>query len=103
MDPEKLFAEPQLPLGRLLNLCDGILGHGLRVLVLLTTDEDLGQLHPAVTRPGRCLSQIEFEPLLIAAARRWLGGRHRRATQAYDPRRTLRAPGVTCALEPARR
>ena len=61
-------------LGRLLNLCDGILGHGLRVLVLLTTNEDVGRLHPAITRPGRCLSQIAFEPLSAAEARRWLGG-----------------------------
>ncbi|SEL61602.1 ATPase family associated with various cellular activities (AAA) [Blastococcus sp. DSM 46786] len=60
-------------LGRLLNLCDGILGHGLRVLVLLTTNEDVGRLHPAITRPGRCLSQVAFEPLTAAEARRWLG------------------------------
>jgi Domain of unknown function (DUF5925)/ATPase family associated with various cellular activities (AAA) len=60
-------------LGRLLNLCDGILGHGLRVLVLLTTNEDVGRLHPAITRPGRCLSSIEFEPLRPAEARTWLG------------------------------
>lgn len=62
-------------LGRLLNLCDGILGHGLKVLVLLTTNEDVGRLHPAITRPGRCLSQVEFEPLGPAEARRWLGTR----------------------------
>lgn len=60
-------------LGRLLNLCDGILGHGLKVLVLLTTNEDVGRLHPAITRPGRCLSQVEFEPLAPAEARAWLG------------------------------
>jgi SpoVK/Ycf46/Vps4 family AAA+-type ATPase len=60
-------------LGRLLNLCDGILGHGLRVLVLLTTNEDVGRLHPAITRPGRCLRQVEFEPLAPAEARAWLG------------------------------
>lgn len=60
-------------LGRLLNLCDGILGHGLKVLVLLTTNEEVGRLHPAITRPGRCLSQIEFEPLSPAEARSWLG------------------------------
>ncbi len=60
-------------LGRLLNLCDGILGHGLKVLVLLTTNEDVGRLHPAITRPGRCLSQVEFEPLSPAEARAWLG------------------------------
>ncbi|MGY2129432.1 DUF5925 domain-containing protein [Blastococcus sp. SYSU DS0617] len=60
-------------LGRLLNLCDGILGHGLKVVVLLTTNEDVGRLHPAITRPGRCLSQVEFEPLSAAEARAWLG------------------------------
>jgi len=59
-------------LGRLLNLCDGILGHGLRVVVLLTTNEDLTSLHPAVTRPGRCLSQVEFAPLPPEQARAWL-------------------------------
>ena len=60
-------------LGRLLNLCDGILGHGLKVLVLLTTNEDVGRLHPAITRPGRCLSQVEFERLSQAEAQTWLG------------------------------
>ncbi|MFP5370143.1 MAG: DUF5925 domain-containing protein [Actinomycetes bacterium] len=60
-------------LGRLLNLCDGILGHGLKVLVLLTTNEDVGRLHPAITRPGRCLSQVEFELLSRAEAQAWLG------------------------------
>jgi hypothetical protein len=60
-------------LGRLLNLCDGILGHGLRVVVLLTTNEDLGGLHPAITRPGRCLSAVEFAPLTPAEAQGWLG------------------------------
>jgi len=60
-------------LGRLLNLCDGILGHGLRVVVLLTTNEDVGTLHPAITRPGRCLSAVEFPPLSPAEAQAWLG------------------------------
>ncbi|WP_324273504.1 hypothetical protein [Blastococcus brunescens] len=60
-------------LGRLLNLCDGILGHGLKVLVLLTTNEEVGRLHPAITRPGRCLSQVEFQPLSPAEAHAWLG------------------------------
>lgn len=59
-------------LGRLLNLCDGILGHGLRV-VMLTTNEDLGGLHPAITLPGRCLSAVGFAPLTQAEAQTWLG------------------------------
>nr|WP_246214408.1 DUF5925 domain-containing protein [Modestobacter muralis] len=60
-------------LGRLLNLCDGILGHGLRVVVLLTTNEDVGSLHPAITRPGRCLSRVEFARLTHPEAQAWLG------------------------------
>ncbi|SDP12382.1 hypothetical protein SAMN05660199_03215 [Klenkia soli] len=60
-------------LGRLLNLCDGILGHGLQVVVLLTTNEDVGRLHPAITRPGRCLGQTEFLPLSAGEAADWLG------------------------------
>jgi hypothetical protein len=47
-------------LSRLLNVVDGLIGQGLRVLVLVTTNEPLQRLHPAVTRPGRCASQIEF-------------------------------------------
>lgn len=59
-------------LSRLLNLCDGLLGQGLRVLVLITTNEDVGTLHPAIARPGRCLSQIEFAKFSAAEATRWL-------------------------------
>ena len=47
-------------LSRLLNVVDGLIGQGLRVLVLVTTNEPLQRLHPAVTRPGRCAAQIEF-------------------------------------------
>lgn len=60
-------------LGRLLNLSDGILGHGMRVILLLTTNEPLDRLHPAITRPGRCLNQTEFLPLSPKEARVWLG------------------------------
>ncbi len=46
-------------LGRLLNT-DGILGQGCNTLILLTTNERMDRLHPAVVRPGRCLAQIRF-------------------------------------------
>ncbi len=48
-------------LGRMLNVCDGLVGQGLRVLVLLTTNEDVGTMHPAVVRRGRCLANIRFD------------------------------------------
>lgn len=50
-------------LSRLLNVCDGLIGQGLKILVLITTNEDLGTFHEAVTRPGRCLAKTEFTPL----------------------------------------
>jgi hypothetical protein len=59
-------------LARLLNLCDGLLGQGLRVLVLITTNEQIGSLNAAVSRPGRCLAQINFEKFDAASAARWL-------------------------------
>jgi hypothetical protein len=60
-------------LSRLLNLTDGIVGQGLRVLVAITTNEPLARLHPAVTRAGRCLAEVEVGPLSPEECRRWLG------------------------------
>ncbi|WP_443089302.1 DUF5925 domain-containing protein [Yinghuangia sp. ASG 101] len=60
-------------LSRLLNLTDGLLGQGRNVLVAITTNESLGQLHPAVVRPGRCLAQIEVGPMDHQEASAWLG------------------------------
>lgn len=47
-------------LSRLLSLSDGLIGQGVNVLVLITTNEPIGRLHPAVIRPGRCLADVEF-------------------------------------------
>jgi hypothetical protein len=60
-------------LARLLNLTDGLLGQSRRVLVAITTNEDLTRLHPAVTRPGRCLAHLEIGALPHEEAARWLG------------------------------
>ena len=62
-------------LSRFLNLVDGLIGQGLRVLVLVTTNEPIRQLHPAVARPGRCAANVEFVPLNADEAARWLGDR----------------------------
>jgi len=58
-------------LSRLLNVVDGIIGQGLRVIVLVTTNDDLRQLHPAVARPGRCLAKVEFVPFTRVEAQEW--------------------------------
>ena len=47
-------------LSRFLNVVDGLIGHGLRVLVLVTTNEEIGRLHPAVARPGRSAANVVF-------------------------------------------
>ena len=67
-------AEAGQGLSRVLNLTDGMLGQGLELLFLITTNEPLGTLHPAVTRPGRCLAEIEFGPLSAEESNRWLTG-----------------------------
>ena len=59
-------------LSRFLNVVDGLIGQGLRVLVLVTTNEPIRRLHPAVARPGRCAANVEFVPLGVAEARAWL-------------------------------
>lgn len=60
-------------LGRLLNLADGILGQGMNVLFLLTTNEETSRLHPALVRPGRCLAAIQFPQFEEQQAARWAG------------------------------
>ena len=62
-------------LSRFLNVVDGLIGQGLRVLVLVTTNEEIRKLHPAVARPGRCAAEIEFGPLPTAEAAAWCEAR----------------------------
>jgi hypothetical protein len=62
-------------LSRFLNVVDGLIGQGLRVLVLVTTNEPIKKLHPAVARPGRCAANVEFTALAGDEAVAWLAGR----------------------------
>ncbi|MCW2974544.1 MAG: hypothetical protein JWN72_2817, partial [Thermoleophilia bacterium] len=62
-------------LSRLLNISDGMLGQGANISVLITTNEELGNLHPAIQRPGRAWSQVEFDAFEAAAATAWLADR----------------------------
>lgn len=59
-------------LQRLLNLADGLIGQSTNTLVLITTNEPLDALHPAITRAGRCLANIEFPQLPKEQANEWL-------------------------------
>jgi ATP-dependent 26S proteasome regulatory subunit len=59
-------------MGRLFNLADGIIGQGTNSIFLITTNARVADLHPALLRPGRCMSRIEFEPHSASEAREWL-------------------------------
>ncbi len=58
-------------LSRMLNILDGILGQGFKTLILITTNEAIEKVHPAITRPGRCLADIEFGAFCGAEADLW--------------------------------
>lgn len=60
-------------LSRLLNLTEGFIGQGLNLLIMLTTNEALSTIHPAVARPGRCLQELEFPLFDTEQACEWLG------------------------------
>jgi len=58
-------------MGRLLNLTEGLIGQGLKVLVLVTTNEQIIDIDPAYKREGRCLQLLEFPAFSPAAASAW--------------------------------
>ena len=68
-------------LGRLLNVTDGVLGQGSDTIILLTTNEEIGRLHPALVRPGRCLAAVAFTEFSPAEAAEWLGPEFPKPTQ----------------------
>ena len=60
-------------LDRLLNVGDGLLAQGQKVLVLLSTNNKISKLPAALTRPGRCLSIHDFPTFSPKEANEWLG------------------------------
>lgn len=57
---------------RLLNLTDGLLGQGQRLVCVFTANERVDQIDPAILRAGRCLQQLEITPLSLPEAKNWL-------------------------------
>ena len=58
-------------LSRFLNTVDGLIGQGLKVLLLVTTNQLLGAFHPAVARAGRASVILEFDKLNAAESAAW--------------------------------
>ncbi len=59
-------------LSRLLNVADGLIGQGLKIQVLITTNEPIDKLHPAVSRPGRAAAQVAFTQFGRDDSQEWL-------------------------------
>lgn len=58
-------------IARILNVNDGIIGQGLNLLTLISTNVDVDQLNPAITRSGRCMANLHFGPFPPAEASAW--------------------------------
>lgn len=61
-----------LGMARLLNLADGILGQGQKLAFIITTNEPMSALDPAVVRPGRCLAEVHVDRFPEDEAAKWL-------------------------------
>lgn len=58
-------------LSTLLNLTDGLLGQGRKLIIAITTNEKINNLDPAMVRPGRLLREIMVPELTPAEAVKW--------------------------------
>ena len=59
-------------ISRILNVGDGMLGQGLRVLILFTTNARRMELDDAITRKGRCFLDVELPRFGRDEALEWL-------------------------------
>lgn len=58
-------------ISRLLNVADGLVGQGLKVMVLVSTNVRNAQFNQAIIRPGRCGANIEFPAFTPEEATEW--------------------------------
>ena len=91
-------------LSRMLGLTDGLLGDGLEVLLVITTNVERHDLHPALVRAGRCIARLDFPTFTTTEAQHWLAHHRqpdRKATdgmtlaelyEAIDPNQLLVGP-----------
>jgi hypothetical protein len=60
-------------LSQLLNASDGLVALGTKAVFVLTSNEPIASVHPALVRPGRCVANIEFQRFPKREAIEWLG------------------------------
>lgn len=71
-------------LSRLLNLTEGLLGQGLNIMLLFTTNDKLSDMNAAVLRPGRCIGEFEFPRFKRDEAQEWFNKRNHEDLRAPD-------------------
>jgi len=76
-------------LSRILNMADGIMGQGLNMLTLISTNVAVEKLNPAMARPGRCMANIHFPGFSSEEALEWLEGKLGEAALAPEMLQTL--------------
>lgn len=74
-------------MSRLLNLADGLLGQSTNLLILITTNAELNELHSALSRPGRTLAKIHFDSFEADEAIDWINTIH---PEIEDPKAILK-------------
>lgn len=62
-------------ISRLLNLADGIVGQGIKILIVISTNIEHTKLNDAITRPGRCIANIHYRGFTVDEATAWLDAR----------------------------
>jgi hypothetical protein len=76
-------------LSRLLNLGDGLVGQGLNVLTIITTNVPMDSLNPAVARTGRCLANLHYPAFEQEEAAAWLAARQLEGVEVPEDGMTL--------------
>lgn len=76
-------------IGRLLNVADGIMGQGLNVLTLISTNVTVEKLNDAMARPGRCMANVYFRPFTVSESLEWLTSHQGSQEDAAERLQTL--------------
>lgn len=84
-------------LARLLNVSDGLVSQGLRTLFLITTNEPIHSVHPAIARPGRRLADVFINKLTVIEANAWLEA-HGNDHRVHEPKTVAELYEITSTL-----
>ena len=76
-------------ISRLLNLTEGIIGQGLRLLVLITSNEKVSNIDEAFLRKGRCLQLLKFDSFNKQEAEAWLKNHNMNGRSKVEDSMTL--------------